>query len=202
MAPELFSEEIKPRQFQPAPRKMVFPFRRTRNPAKEVFEKLSLKLKGQELPGIEFAEQYLSHLYSRNRRANTLELNYTSISFFLKFLEIQGVTHLEGVNRKHLEAFIEHEQDRGLKPISIRGRLGSVKAFLRHLSEEGVVRHEVLSRSVSVKVPDALPRAIAPEDVRQLLSVIENTRNRALVLMLLRTGMRIGELLALQGTGY
>ena len=35
MAPELFSEEIKPRQFQPAPRKMVFPFRRTRNPAKE-----------------------------------------------------------------------------------------------------------------------------------------------------------------------
>ena len=108
------------------------------------------------------------------------------------------MTHLEGVNRKHLEAFIEHEQDRGLKPISIRGRLGSVKAFLRHLSEEGVVRHEVLSRSVSVKVPDALPRAIAPEDVRQLLSVIENTRNRALVLMLLRTGMRIGELLALR----
>ena len=93
MAPELFPEEIKPRQFQPAPSKIDFPFRRTlRNPAREVFEKLSLKLKGQELPGIEFAEQYLSHLYGRNRRANTLELNYTSISFFLKFLKIQGVT--------------------------------------------------------------------------------------------------------------
>ena len=198
MTPEFFSEEIKPRQFQPAPRRMVFPFRQTRNPAKEVFEKLSLKLKGQELPGIEFAEQYLSHLYGRNRRPNTLELNYTSISIFLKFLKIQGVTHLEGVSRKHLEAFIEYEQDRGLKPVSIRGRLGSVKAFLRHLTEGGVVRHEVLSRSVSVKVPDALPRAIAPEDVRQLLSFIDNARNRALVLMLLRTGMRIGELLALR----
>ena len=198
MAPGLFSEEIKPRQFQPAPLKRIFPFRQSRNPAKEVFEKLSLKLKGQELPGVEFAEQYLSHLYGRNRRANTLELNYTSISFFLKFLKIQGVTHMEGVSRKHLEAFIEYEQDRGLKPVSIRGRLGSVKAFLRHLIEEGVVRHEVLSRSVSVKVPDALPRAIAPEDVGKLLSVIDNTRNRALVLMLLRTGMRIGELLALR----
>jgi site-specific recombinase XerD len=147
---------------------------------------------------VEFAEQYLWHLYGRNRRANTLELNYTSISFFLKFLKIQGVTHLEGVSRKHLEAFIEHEQDRGMKPVSISGRLASVKAFLRHLIEEGAVRHEVLSKNVSVKVPDALPRAIAPEDVRQLLSVIDNTRNRAMVLMLLRTGMRIGELLALR----
>jgi integrase len=55
-----------------------------------------------------------------------------------------------------------------------------------------------LSKSVSVKVPDALPKAIAPEDVRALLSVIDNTRNRALVLMLLRTGMRIGEPLSLR----
>ena len=49
-----------------------------------------------------------------------------------------------------------------------------------------------------MKVPDALPKAIAPEDVRALLSVIDNTRNRALVLMLLRTGMRIGEPLSLR----
>ena len=91
MAPELFSEEIKPPQFQPAPSKIDFPFRRTvRNPAREVFEKLSLKLKGQDLPGIEFAGKYLSHLYSRNRRASTLEHNYISIRFFLEFLKAKG----------------------------------------------------------------------------------------------------------------
>jgi site-specific recombinase XerC len=65
------------------------------------------------------------------------ELNYTSISFFLEFLKIEGVTHLEGVSRKHIEAFVEREQDRGLKPVSFRGRLASVKAFLQHLIEEG-----------------------------------------------------------------
>ena len=57
MAPELFSEEIKPRQFQPTPLKIDFPFRRmVRNPAREVFDKLSTKLKGQHLPGVELAE--------------------------------------------------------------------------------------------------------------------------------------------------
>jgi integrase len=37
-----------------------------------------------------------------------------------------------------------------------------------------------------------------PDDVRQLLSVISPIRDRALILVLLRTGMRIGELLALK----
>jgi site-specific recombinase XerD len=198
MAPEVFSEGINRRQFQPAPAKVVLPFRQNRNPTKETFEKLSLKLREMDLPGIEFAEKYLYHLCSRNRRPNTLELNYTSIRFFLKFLNTKGIDCIEAVSRKDVEAFIEHEQDRGMKPMTVRGRLGLIKAFLRFLIEEGVIRHEVLSKRISVKVPDALPKAVAPEDVKALLSVIDNTRNRALVLMLLRTGMRIGELLALR----
>jgi len=198
MAQEIFSEEVKSHQFERTPARMVFPFRQNRNPAKEVFEKLSSKLKEVALPGIEYAEQYLFHLYSRNHRPNTLELNYTSIRLFLEFLKANGITCMEAVSRKDIAGFIEHEQDRGMQPVSIRGRLGSVKAFLRYLIEDGVARHEVLSKSISVKVPDALPKAIAPEDVRALLSVIDNTRNRALVLMLLRTGMRIGELLSLR----
>jgi hypothetical protein len=63
MAPELFSEEIKPRQFPPTPAKVVLPFRRQiRNPSREVYEKLSAKLDGRDLPRIEYAKKYLSHL--------------------------------------------------------------------------------------------------------------------------------------------
>ncbi len=199
MFPGFSSEYVPIRRAQPIVPNLNLPFRKpAQSPTKEMFQKLSAKLKELDLPGVDFAEKYLFHQYRRNRRPNTLELNYTSISFFLKFLKIQGVTHLECVTRKHIEAFVEHEQDRGLKPVSVRGRLASVKAFLRHWIEEGVVRHEVLSKHFAVKIPEVLPRAMAPEDVGQLLSVIDNTRNRALILMLLRTGMRIGELLALR----
>ena len=41
----------------------------------------------------------------------------------------------------------------------------------------------------------SLPHAMNPDDVRALLSIIRNIRDKALVLLLLRTGMRIGELL-------
>jgi len=46
-----------------------------------------------------------------------------------------------------------------------------------------------------LKLPDPLPRAMDPQDLSRLLSVIDNIRDRALILLLLRTGMRISELL-------
>ena len=59
-----------------------------------------------------------------------------------------------------------------------------------------VVHPDLLKRKLRVKVPEALPRAMDPDDVQQLLAVIEKPRDRAMILILLRTGMRIGELLA------
>ena len=41
----------------------------------------------------------------------------------------------------------------------------------------------------------SLPRAIEPEDVRHLVRLTRVVRDKALILMLLRTGMRVGELL-------
>jgi integrase/recombinase XerD len=97
--------------------------------------------------------------------------------------------------RGDIEAFIESLQDRGLKPNSVRTRLCAVYAFVRFLIEKKAVGHELLERRIKLKLPDRLPRAIDPGELKQLLSVIDNIRDRALILLLLRTGMRIGELL-------
>jgi integrase/recombinase XerD len=70
-----------------------------------------------------------------------------------------------------------------------------VKAFVRYLINQEVVQPEVLSRSLKIKVPELLPKAMDPEAVKKLLMVVHHIRNRAMILLLLRTGMRIGELL-------
>ena len=58
--------------------------------------------------------------------------------------------------------------------------------------EQDVVPGSLLKRGIKLKLPDTLPRAINPSDLRKLLSVIEDIRDRALILLLLRTGIRIG----------
>jgi len=61
--------------------------------------------------------------------------------------------------------------------------------------EQDCLAQRILIGKIKLKLPDFLPRVINPDDIRQLLLVIKKPRDRALVLVLLRTGMRIGELL-------
>jgi integrase/recombinase XerD len=102
---------------------------------------------------------------------------------------------LDSITRSDVEAFIEREQDRGIKITTIRTRLVCVCAFLRYLAEEKVVSAELFVRRIRLQLPERLPRAMDPEDLAKLLCVIDDTQDRAMILVLLRTGMRIGELL-------
>ena len=84
-----------------------------------------------------------------------------------------------------------------MKPSTVNTRVRTVKAFISFLVDKGVVGADIFPNRLTVKVADSLPRALDPEDVKRLLSVIDCTRDRAMALVLLRTGMRIGELLGL-----
>lgn len=154
------------------------------------------RLAGWRLPGKEHVEDYLRDMYRRGLRPKTYSSNLTAIYIFLTIIRGAAKTRLEEITKDDLEAFIEHEQDRGLMISTVRTRLHCVNAFLGYLIEAGVIRGDVLARRIRLRKPETLPRAIDPEDVKALLSVINHPRDRAMVMVLLRTGMRIGELLS------
>jgi len=70
-----------------------------------------------------------------------------------------------------------------------------VQPFIRYGINQGLIAEEVLKWPIRIKVPERLPRAMEPYDVKCLLAVLDGVRNRAMILVLLRTGMRIRELL-------
>jgi integrase/recombinase XerD len=161
----------------------------------EALRKILKRLAGMDLPGKDHVEAYLRHLTRRNRRPKTLYSRLGAIVLFLGMIRDDGKTRLEEITRRDVEAFIEHEQDRGNKITTIRTKLVSVQAFLRYLVEEEIVSPDIFGRRIRLQLPERLPRAMDPDDLRKLLSVIEGARDRAMIMVLLRTGMRIGELL-------
>ena len=159
-------------------------------------EKWLKQLGEKGLFGGPYIKEYLDDRKRRNCRPNTLRGYFTTLTVFLSYLKGRGRTSLDTITRDDLSSFIEHEQDRGRQPTTVSTRLRLLYAFLSYLVDREVVHPDMLKRKLRVKVPEALPRAMSPEDVQELLAVIKRCRDRALILVLLRTGMRIGELLA------
>jgi integrase/recombinase XerD len=153
------------------------------------------RLAGWNLPGKEHVEEYFRHMYRRNFRPKTYFSALTAIYIFLTIIRDSGKTRLEEITKNDIEAFIEREQDRGMMLSTVRTKLHCVNAFLGFAMEAGVVSTDVLARRIRLRKPETLPRAMDPDDVKQLLSVIDNPKDLAMIMVLLRTGMRIGELL-------
>lgn len=156
--------------------------------------KILKRLSRLDLPGKDQVEAYLRQLTYGNRRPRTLYSRFGTLVLFLGLIRDSG-KDIGAITRSDVEAFIEREQDRGIKITTIRTRLVSVLAFLRHLVEEEIVSAELFVRRIRLQLPERLPRAMDLDDLQKLLSVIRDVRDRALLLILLRTGMRIGELL-------
>jgi len=161
-------------------------------------EQLLAKLSRIELPAKDHFEHYLRHKWRLNHKPRTLQSSFTSVRFFLDFYAKSGKRDLQAMERTDLEAFIESEQDRGLRISTVRTRLACLIAFLHFLMEQDLIPLSLLNRRIKLKLPEVLPRAMHPADVKKLLSVIDDLRDRALILLLLRTGMRIGEALGLR----
>ncbi len=165
---------------------------------RQALERVTGRVMRHKVPGEEHVLSYLKHMYRRNCRPKTICSTASSLVFFLLFIKQNGKKYLELIIRQDLEAFVEHEQDRDIKPKTIHFRLQILYAFFRYLVKENVMGSELLERKIRLRVPQSLPKAICTSDILRLLSVIDHTRDRAMILTLLRTGMRIGELLNLR----
>ena len=146
-------------------------------------------------PGKEQLSAWVVHKYRRGCKPVTLATHCSYIVAFLVFVGQAGKTAIAQIDKLDLEAYIEHQQDRGLKPLTIDGSLRSIYAFIGYLVEAELLPADLLVKKIRIQVPKPLPRAMGPADTQRFLAKIDNIRDRALILLLLRTGMRIGELL-------
>ena len=153
------------------------------------------QINAKGLCGQVHVEAFLRGQLRRNCRSNTIRSSAGAIVLFLDYLKKRGCSTLSAISREHISGFVESEQDRGMAARTVHMRLRGVYSFLKYLLGQQVVGAELLKHKLQIKLPDSLPRAMDPQDVKQLLSVIKTPRDKALILTLLRTGMRIGELL-------
>ncbi len=161
---------------------------------RRILDRWTNRIKSSNLPQNNLAVEHLHEKYIKNFSLQTIDNSGDAILPFLYFLDKQGRSILT-LTVRDISAFVEYEQDRGLKATSISCHLKTIYAFINHLVKKEVIDPEIMKRKVRIQEPDALPKAIPYEDIERIFNAVTNIRNRAMLMLLYRTGMRIGELL-------
>jgi site-specific recombinase XerD len=149
----------------------------------------------------DLVDEYCVALKVAGRSPRTIRWYRDHLAEFIGFLERSGeqATLAElrpPVVRRWLMALGAH-RDKPLAPSSVAGRVRTLRAFGSWLEREFDLPDNPLRGVPVPRVPEQLVRSLREADIRALLAAIEGSeqpdRDRALVLLLLDTGIRLSE---------
>ena len=125
------------------------------------------RLNKTELFGQIHVERYLNKLNRYGCRPSTIRMNFKVFYQFISYLKSHHRTCIETTVRDDIGGFVEYGQDRGLAATTVAAQLRCLYAFLKYLAEHDVVRPDLLKNKFRIKLPETLPRAIDPEDIKK-----------------------------------
>jgi len=140
-------------------------------------------------------KQYISHRYPGG---STTKHYMSDLAIFQNFV---GDVPPQEINLKIVDQFVHSQSEQGLKPATINRRLSALSSFFEYLiaeSENGQWQNPVHWRRHSVRPGQHLPRDASDQMVEALLAVIDDTRDRAMVVLMLGAGLRVGEVVRLE----
>jgi site-specific recombinase XerD len=138
---------------------------------------------------------YRRFLKRRNYSGHTMKNYMHTLKQFVVWVDVP----IEAVTHKKLLAYLDHLLDRGLKPKTINCHLDSIRGFYHYLiEEEQVAMVHPVKRGYTLRLSRPLPRHLRDEEVHRLLEVVHQHRDRALVMLMLRCGLRVEEVARLK----
>ena len=140
----------------------------------------------------------LDHRASKHSK-RTLEHYKTQLTPFLSWLEQNGVSDLSLIRPNHIRQYLIECSDRGLSEHSINTAARAIRAFLNFCVREEWLIKSPMNGVVMPKLPKLMPTILTKEQVKKLIAGAESERDKAIVLVLLDTGMRASELCSLCG---
>lgn len=153
----------------------------------------------------DYIDQFLTYLeVERNYSRNTVANYRVDLLDFKKFLirlndsqpSIGEIDHLA------IRGYLGDLQERQLSRSTVLRKLSTLRSFFRYLARRGYLDTDPTSALATPKVRRKLPEFLELSEVEALLSApdtknIVGLRDQAILELLYSTGMRVGELLAL-----
>lgn len=147
-------------------------------------------------------DAYLDYLRSRGRSENTIVNYAVDLGQFSSYLEREGVSSIDEVDRDSVRIFLSSIIGIGDARTSAARKLSAVRGFVGWLAKRGILASDPGEGLKGPKLPQVLPRALSYEDTVRLLTDGPEAgknylRDRLILETLYGSGLRVSELIGL-----
>lgn len=147
-------------------------------------------------------EMFLLHQEASRHSPRTVQTYRNTLTTFLDYLAGCDVTHPELITATHIRRFFVHLEGRELAGATIQKHARSVKAFCNFLVREEVLDDSPMRKVAMPKADKQVKKPFTTGDIAALLDACDaglyRWRDRAIVLCLLDTGLRVSEFVSLK----
>lgn len=155
-----------------------------------------------DAPGLtSWARSFLTAKRAEGRAQTTVKVYAAVLSAFFAFCIRQRVTTLEAIDPNLIREYLLSRAEAGCSPADVHKHFRALRTWLRWYEAEAAPDgwRNPIKRVGAPKVPEQ-PLDPAPLDVLARLAKLAGVRDRAVLLVLLDTGLRASELTALDVT--
>ena len=148
-------------------------------------------------------ELFIAYLQNEKKTSENTQFSYQrDLKKLAGFLEQEGITRVDAVEEKQLEAYLCTLKERGFKAATISRNIAAMKAFFSFLEKEHIVGKNEAEGLQAPKIEKKLPEIMTEEEVAALLEQPaadspKGLRDKAMLELLYATGIRVTELITL-----
>jgi len=142
-------------------------------------------------------ERYIKHVGRRYPKRSTKKHYASDLNIFVRFV---GNKSPREVTVQDIDAFIANQNRRQLQPATINRRLVAISGFFQFLileTDEDGWRNPVRWKRHGIRQGHHLPRDVNEDTVEALWEKIDDPRDQAMFALMLKAGLRVGEVVAL-----
>lgn len=142
-------------------------------------------------------QEYEGYLYEEDKSPKSIKNYMADLRLFAKWYEREGQSFaIPDVTTQDVVAYRAHMQDLKRKPNTINRALISINLFFRWCFENGKIPRNPAKKVKRVPQVRPAPRHLSNKEENKLLGAVESggiERDKAIIVLMLNTGLRAGE---------
>ncbi len=134
---------------------------------------------------------------ARRLTTDTLRYYEDRLTAFIRWTETQSVQRVHELTPHHIKAYMIQMQRRNLAGYTLLAAYRAIRRFNNFFIEEGWIAENPMRKLKPPQVDREVRRVFTVAEVQTILVTCQTSRERALVLFLVDTGLRLAEVAAL-----